>query len=266
MKAEEQMDKQKAMRLAMNGRMCLLSSGIMMIFIAVTNTMMYGINMFLVAMEASKGTEEIVQMLAESDMTITMAVMMGVCFMLTAVMEMFAGISAVRFANRVDRAFLMKKVVFILLGVEVLMEIVLFFMRSLSLGMLFTAIALPLFMLWGVTRLTKLAKAEPDRVYAVMTEKLKEKQRQEQAAANGKSLRERAMMKAAEPKPQDSAAWMREPENAQETEQETMGTAENDAPDEPENMGEDAPDEPENMEEDASDKPENVEEDHISQV
>ena len=76
MKTEEQMDKQKAMRLAMNGRMCLLSSGIMMIFIAVTNTMMYGINMFLVAMEASKGTEEIVQMLAESDMTITMAVMM----------------------------------------------------------------------------------------------------------------------------------------------------------------------------------------------
>ena len=258
MKTEEQMDKQKAMRLAMNGRMCLLSSGIMMIFIAVTNTMMYGINMFLVAMEASKGTEEIVQMLAESDMTITMAVMMGVCFMLTAVMEMFAGISAVRFANRVDRAFLMKKVVFILLGVEVLMEIVLFFMRSLSLGMLFTAIALPLFMFWGVTR--------PDRVYAVMTEKLKEKQRQEQAAANGKSLRERAMMKAAEPKPQDSAAWMREPENAQETEQETMGTAENDAPDEPENMEEDASDEPENVEENAPDEPENVGEDHISQV
>lgn len=160
----------------------------------------------------------------------------------------------------------MKKVVFILLGVEVLMEIVLFFMRSLSLGMLFTAIALPLFMFWGVTRLTKLAKAEPDRVYAVMTEKLKEKQRQEQAAANGKSLRERAMMKAAEPKPQDSAAWMREPENAQETEQETMGTAENDAPDEPENMEEDASDEPENVEENAPDEPENVGEDHISQV
>lgn len=235
MKTEEQMDKQKAMRLAMNGRMCLLSAGIMMIFIAVTNTMMYGINMFLVAMEASKGTEEIVQMLAESDMTITMAVMMGVCFMLTAIMEMFAGISAVRFANRVDRAFLMKKVVFILLGVEILMEIVLFFMRSLSLGMLFTAIALPLFMLWGVTRLTKLAKAEPDRVYAVMTEKLKEKQRQEQAAANGKSLRERAMMKVSESKPEDSAAWMREPERTQET----MGTAENDAQEEPENMEED---------------------------
>ena len=59
---------------------------------------------------------------------------------------------------------------------------------------------------------------------------------------------------------------MREPENAQETEQETMGTAENDAPDEPENMEEDASDEPENVEENAPDEPENVGEDHISQV
>lgn len=189
------MDKQKAMRLAMNGRMCLLSSGIMMIFIAVTTTMMYGINMLLVAMEASKGTEEIIQMMTESGLTVTMAIMMGVCFFLTAIMEMFAGISAVRFANRVDRAVILKKIVLVLLGVEILMQVVLFFMRSLSLGMLFTAIALPLFMLWGATRLCKLAKADPERVYAVMTEKLKEKQRQQDAAANGKSLHERAMMK-----------------------------------------------------------------------
>lgn len=209
------MDKQKEMRLAMNGRMCLLSSGIMMIFIAVTTTMMYGINMFLIAMEASKGTEEIVQMMTESGLTGTMVIMMGICFFLTAIMEMFAGISAVRFANRVDRAFVLKKVVLVLLGVEILMQVVLFFMRSMSLGMLFTAIALPLFMLWGVTRLCKLAKADPERVYAVMTEKLKEKQRQQSAAANGKSLRERAMMKASEPGRQDE-----DTENAEEKEQE----------------------------------------------
>ncbi|MFS6554599.1 hypothetical protein VPJ68_03690, partial [Parabacteroides distasonis] len=156
MKAVEPMDKQKAMRVAMNGRMSLLSSGIMMIFIAVTTTMMYSVNMFLAAVEASKGTEEIIQMMSEAGMTTGMAWAMGICFLLTAIMEMFAGISAVRFANRVDRAFLLKKIVLVLLGVEILMQVVLFFMRSLSLGMLFTAIALPLFMLWGVTRLCKL--------------------------------------------------------------------------------------------------------------
>ncbi len=199
MKAVEPMDKQKAMRVAMNGRMSLLSSGIMMIFIAVTTTMMYSVNMFLAAVEASKGTEEIIQMMSEAGMTTGMAWAMGICFLLTAIMEMFAGISAVRFANRVDRAFLLKKIVLVLLGVEILMQVVLFFMRSLSLGMLFTAIALPLFMLWGVTRLCKLKEEDPKRVYAVVTEKEREKQRRQQAAANGKSLRERAMMKASEP-------------------------------------------------------------------
>lgn len=238
------MDKQKAMRLAMNGRMCLLSSGIMMIFIAVTTTMMYGINMFLVAMEASKGTEEIVRMMTESGLTVTMAIMMGVCFFLTAIMEMFAGISAVRFANRVDRAFILKKVVFVLLGVEILMQVVLFFMRSLSLGMLFTAIALPLFMLWGVTRLCKLAKADPERVYAVMTEKLKEKQRQQDAAANSKSLRERAMMKAPEPKRQNEDA-----ESAGENEPEALENAGENEPETLESAGENEPETAESAEE-----------------
>ena len=201
MKTMEPMDKQKAMRMAMNGRMCLLSVGIMVILVAVTTTMMYGINMILIAVEATKGTEEIVELMAETNMTVGMAWAMGACFLLTAIVEMFTGISAVRFSNRVDRAFLLKKIVLVLLGVEILMQIVLFFMRSLSLGMLFTAIALPLFMLWGVTRLCKLAEQDPERVYAVQTQKGKEKQRQESAAANGKSLRERAMMKASEPKP-----------------------------------------------------------------
>ena len=63
-----------------------------------------------------------------------------------------------------------------------------------NLGFLFTAILLPLFMLWGATRLRKVAKAEPERVYAVNPAKNKPKQ--QAAAAPKKSIRERAAMQA----------------------------------------------------------------------
>lgn len=198
------MDKQKEMRMAMNGKMCLLSTGIMLIFIAATSTMMYGINMFGVAMEAAKGTEEFVKMLSELDMGIGMVRVMGCGFILVAIMEIFTGISAVRFSNRVDRAMLLKKIIIVLLIVEVAMQVFLFFMRAMSLGMLFTALAIPLFMFWGVTRLCKLAKEDPERIYAVETAKERQKMQQQAAAAKGKSLRERAMMKASVPERTDA--------------------------------------------------------------
>ena len=56
---------------------------------------------------------------------------------------------------------------------------------------------LPLFLLWGATRLGKVAKADPERKFAVDPARKKSSQ-QSQPAAPKKSIRERAAMQARE--------------------------------------------------------------------
>ena len=78
------------------------------------------------------------------------------------------------------------------------MEVFLCFSKLMSLGMLFTAIGIPLFILWGAWGFRKLSKEDPKRVYAVDMKKRQQARRQAaaQPAAPKKSLRERAMMQA----------------------------------------------------------------------
>ena len=118
----------------------------------------------------------------------------GVCFLLVGICEIVTGFLAAKDSNRVDKSKFTVKIVVALLIVEIIMEIYLYFAGLMNLGFLFTAILLPLFMLWGATRLRKVAKAEPERVYAVNPAKNKPKQ--QAAAAPKKSIRERAAMQA----------------------------------------------------------------------
>ena len=77
------------------------------------------------------------------------------------------------------------------------MQVILFFTGLMNLGLLFTAIVLPLFLLWGATRLGKVAQADPERKFAVDPARKKTSQ-QSQPAAPKKSIRERAAMQARE--------------------------------------------------------------------
>lgn len=192
----DQFERQKQTRMAMNGRMYLLMAGIILIFSAITSSAMYGINMFMIASEAAKGTAEYIEALETVNMSVNMARLIGSCFVLLAAAEIFIGVFSIRLSNRVDKAAFMKRISLILLAAEVLMQLFLLFMGMLNPGMLLTSIAIPLFMLWGATRLTKLAKAEPDRIYAVDTKKNKGSKpfQAQQKAPEKKSLRERAMM------------------------------------------------------------------------
>ena len=83
-----------------------------------------------------------------------------------------------------------------LLITEIVMQVILFFTGLMNLGLLFTAIVLPL-LLWGATRLGKVAKADPERKFAVDPARKKSSQ-QSQPAAPKKSIRERAAMQVRE--------------------------------------------------------------------
>ena len=193
----DQFDKMKVTRQAMNGRMCLMFGGIFLMFSAITSTLMYGINFFMTAMEADKGTAEYVELLQNAGVGSGLLKGVGICFVAVGIWEVVVGFFSVKNSNRVDKSRFSVKLALSLLIAEVLMQIILFLVGLMNLGLLFTAIVLPLFLLWGATRLVKVSKAEPERKFAVDTAKRKSPQ-QAQPAAPKKSIRERAAMQARE--------------------------------------------------------------------
>lgn len=208
-------DKQKEFSMASGGRMFLLLGGIMLVFTALTNTGQYGVQMFRIAAEAAKGTEEFVEVVKTLGMGLTALRVMGAAFLVTALVEVTAGIWCIRSCNRIDRWRTTLRVVVALLAVEIIMQIYLLVTKMGGLGALFSALLMPLVLLWGVTRFRKLAKLDPERVYA-----FKKKEAQPQAPQQPqrpKSLRERAMMSAnLEPEEEEEENAGDEPEEGSE--------------------------------------------------
>ncbi len=178
------------MRMAMNGRMGLLGGGVIILLTAITSTLTYGINMFHIISQVAKGDKEFIEILEKANLEVGLVRVLGICFLILAVLEIFAGIFSLRLCNRLDKCFFMRKIIFILIGTEVLMQILLFMSRMPNLGMLITSLLIPLYMLWSVTRLCKLAKIYPERIYVVE----KKKPAQAPSKAPKKSIHERAMM------------------------------------------------------------------------
>lgn len=190
----EPLEKQKLERQAVNGKMCLMFGGIFLIFSALTSTLIYGMGYFLPALEANKGNQEYQELLETNGLQSSLLMGIGICYLLMAVWEVAVGFNCAKNSNRVDRSRFTKKLVLALLIPEVIFQGTAFFLGLSPISLVFSAIVLPLFLLWGVTRLCKVAKVQPERVYAVDNSKNKAK-RQAQAAPQ-KSIRERAALQA----------------------------------------------------------------------
>lgn len=190
----EPLEKQKLERQAVNGKMCLMFGGIFLIFSALTSTLIYGMGYFLPALEANRGNQEYQELLETNGLQSSLLMGIGICYLLMAVWEVAVGFNCAKNSNRVDRSRFTKKLVLALLIPEVIFQGTAFFLGLSPISLVFSAIVLPLFLLWGVTRLCKVAKAQPERVYAVDNSKNKAK-RQAQAVPK-KSIRERAALQA----------------------------------------------------------------------
>ena len=191
----DQFERQKVARQAINGRMSLMFGSAFLIFSAITSTLMYGINFFMIVIEANKGTAEYVELLQKAGIQGGFLQGIGICFIAVGIWEVVAGFLTLKNSNRIDKSRFIVKIVISLLVAELLLQVVLFFTGLMNLGLLFTSIVLPLFLLWGATRYIKVAKADPERKYAVDPAKKKTPQRN-QLAAPKKSIKERAAMQA----------------------------------------------------------------------
>lgn len=194
---------QKELKMAMNGRMGLMTGGIILLVTAITSTFMYGMNLFSIASGAAKGEQEYTDILTQANMGITTVRIVAVCFLVLACWELYSGIFCTMRCNRLDKARGTKIIAIVTLVAEILMQAVLFFTHMMNLGTLLLAIVVPAYMIWGATRLEKLAKLYPDRKIALNTKKAKDARNASTSSkpsatqpAQKKSLRERAMMNA----------------------------------------------------------------------
>ncbi len=128
------LDQQKAVRKAATGRMCLLFGGGFLLFTAITSTLLYGINFLVIASKAAAGTKEYVEILEKTNMQVPFLRLVGILFVIMAVVEVFAGISSVRYSNRVDKATRMIRIALVLLVMEALMEVFLCFSKLIESG------------------------------------------------------------------------------------------------------------------------------------
>ena len=185
---------QKELKMAMSGRMGLMAGGVLLIFTALSSTLMYGINFFSLASNASNGDAECLEILASANVSISLIQIAAVCFIIAAIAELAVGTLCAALSNRLDKAVFTVRAAALLLGVEILMQVFLFLTGLMNLSLLITSIVIPAYLVWSATRLRKLAKIYPDRKTAVNTKKAREQQKKAAAPVQKKSLHERAMM------------------------------------------------------------------------
>ena len=158
---------QKEMRRALNGKMIVMLVGIMLVMTALTSSLSYGMRCWSMAGMADKGNEEVLEALKQIDITSGTLRACSVVYYIQAVIETMVGIFCFRLNNRLDKVALLWKMSLGILGLEVLSGVALTAMHMISPFMIISNLLLPLFLLWAVSGLKKVAKNHPDRIYAV---------------------------------------------------------------------------------------------------
>ena len=158
---------QKEMRRALNGKMIVMLVGIMLVMTALTSSLSYGIRCWSMAGMADKGNKDVLEALKQIDITSGTLRACSVVYYIQAVIETMVGIFCFRLNNRLDKVALLWKMSLGILGLEVLAGVALTAMHMISPFMIIFNLLLPLFLLWAVSGLKKVAKNHPDRIYAV---------------------------------------------------------------------------------------------------
>ncbi len=158
---------QKEMRRALNGKMIIMLVGIMLVVTALTSSLTYGMRCWSMAGMADKGDSDVLEALKQIDITAGTLRACSVVYYIQAVIETLVGVFCFRLNNRLDKVALLWKMALGILGVEVLAGIALTALRMISPFMIISNLLLPLFLLWAVNSLKRVAKNHPDRIYAV---------------------------------------------------------------------------------------------------
>ena len=111
--------------------------------------------------------KEIIAQLEEAGITSGILRVLGILSLVVAVAELITGMICAIFSNRVDKS----KITFIaaasLMCLEIIYVVYLFSKRALMLSSLIYSIIMPGILVWSAWKMRKLAKEDPERIYAV---------------------------------------------------------------------------------------------------
>lgn len=159
---------QKEMRMAMNGKMIVMLAGVFLILTAVTSTLLQGMQYFIVGHSAGAGDAEAIKLVESTGLSIGQLYSVGAAYMIVTVAEIMTGIISAKFSNRLDKVKICLYADIVLMAVMILQQSYMMLLaRMFNPFALMAGILMPLLLLWGITRLMKLAKKYPDRMYAV---------------------------------------------------------------------------------------------------
>ena len=159
---------QKEMRMAMNGKMIVMLAGVFLILTAVTSTLLQGIQYFIVGHSAGAGDAEAIKLVESTGLSIGQLYSVGAAYMIVTVAEIMTGIISAKFSNCLDKVKICLYADIVLMVVMILQQSYMMLLaRMFNPFALVAGILMPLLLLWGITRLMKLAKKYPDRMYAV---------------------------------------------------------------------------------------------------
>lgn len=151
----------KHLKMALNGRLLTIVSGVFLLLSAVTGTMQYGLGLFMTALKASQGDAERLKVIEDTGVEIGYVYLAAVVLLLVMAIEMFAGVAAVIMSNRLQQApFLFRLAVMLVAAVVVLQPITLYIRVP-----MISKLPVPLLYLWSTWQLKKLSMIYPDEVY-----------------------------------------------------------------------------------------------------
>ena len=114
----------------------------------------------------------------------------GIFYMITAVVEIIAGMICAILSNRVDKSKITFTVAVILAAWELIFVAFLLLRGGLMLSVLLNAVLLPAVLVWSAWQMRKMARTDPERIFAVKP--TRSPARKETAPAPPKSIKERA--------------------------------------------------------------------------
>ena len=184
-------DKIKETKRGLNARLLLLAAGVMLVINSVGSSGRTGLSWLNLAdlvvewqtNSAQSSVEEnnkdvettgeefdiglFTEEMDKAGLTTTDLRSFGIIYMISAVIELLAGLVCVLFSNRVDKSKITFTAAIILAIWELVFVAFLLLRGGLMLSVLFNSILLPLILLWSSWQLRKMAQTDPKRIFAV---------------------------------------------------------------------------------------------------
>lgn len=162
---------QKEMRRAINAKMFHVMCGALMLLDAVTHVLLYAMSYFNYASEMGKGNQELIAQAEEIGLSASNIRVIAMMLLILAGAQILVGFIALRFNNRLDKGNLIFRCAVLMLILQIVAHLVIILNGLTMIEILFIGVMLSGCLVWSSIGFLKLAKAYPQKVWAVEPEK-----------------------------------------------------------------------------------------------